>query len=284
MQRWFMFGLLAFALSAAGCTALPRDEGCAAAEPIGRFDPASDLLLAHFDIKTDVDDLHAAAALATMLSAKDFACVRAVPVAGTYGMQGGDYVEGATLFDLAFPEGWIDAHADREGAVETIAVEIVTTLRRGGDVWIMEAGQSDVSAAAVERAMMMEAELDYAGRVHLVQHSDWNQDMTSPDALEFVRREIDYVRIPDGNAVGNGSPGFNTSRGDLWALLEADPRVGGIWREARRLADASNGVGYDNPSVRAGGIDFSDVSEAAYIFGYEALSDTEAFIATFVTE
>ena len=37
-----------------------------------RFNPNKDLLLAHFDCKTDVDDLHSVAALITLLSQPDF--------------------------------------------------------------------------------------------------------------------------------------------------------------------------------------------------------------------
>ena len=68
----------------------------AAVEPgaskAGRFNLEKDLLLAQFDCKTDVDDLHSVAALVTLLSDSQFSSIRYHAVAGTYGIQNGLYV------------------------------------------------------------------------------------------------------------------------------------------------------------------------------------------------
>jgi len=53
---------------------------------LGQFNKGKDLYLAHFDLKTDIDDAHAAAAVATMLADKRFTGVSYHAVAGTYGM------------------------------------------------------------------------------------------------------------------------------------------------------------------------------------------------------
>jgi len=79
---------------------------------MGRFDVQRDLYLAHFDLKTDVDDVHSAAAVATMLADPRFAEVRYHAVAGAYGTQEGLYVPANEVFDRAFGEHWSDAHAD----------------------------------------------------------------------------------------------------------------------------------------------------------------------------
>jgi hypothetical protein len=52
-----------------------------------RFDVQKDLLLAQFDCKTDVDDLHSAAALVTLLSNPKYSKIKFHAVAGTYGIQ-----------------------------------------------------------------------------------------------------------------------------------------------------------------------------------------------------
>ena len=260
------------------------EKQCAEAVPIGRFDPATDFYIANFDIKTDVDDLHSVAALATMLAAPRYGCVDYVAVHGAYGEQGGDFIPAAGLFDLAFDGNWLDAHGARAETVAALGNHIVGTLAAGGDVWIQEAGQSDISAAAVRMAQTVAPGLDYAARVHLVQHSDWNEQSTTDADLAFVQATVDYIRIPDGNGVGNGSPGFKTSEGGAWEALTSDPDTGPVWTAARRLADQENPEpGYVNDAVAAGGLDFSDTAEATYIFGHEDMLDTNDFVRIFVT-
>ncbi|HEY5918605.1 MAG TPA: hypothetical protein VIU13_14410, partial [Chryseolinea sp.] len=72
----------------------------------GRFNVEADLLLAQFDCKTDVDDLHSAAGLSTLLSNSDFSKIKYHAVAGTYGTQEGLYVPPNELFQLAFGNSW----------------------------------------------------------------------------------------------------------------------------------------------------------------------------------
>ncbi|MEL6857122.1 MAG: hypothetical protein AAFO74_01970 [Pseudomonadota bacterium] len=272
--------------------AMANDADCAASETIGRFDPATDLFIAQFDIKTDTDDLHSAAAVATMLAHPRFACVDYLAVSGTYGMQGGSYVDPDTLFEKAFGDRWIEAHNNRDTATQTLAARIAPVIANGGHVWIMEAGQSDVSAATIAALPDGLRPPEIKARVHIVQHSDWNERVTSPEALERVKREVDYIKIADGNAVGNGTPGFNTDDRSAWPALLSAASVGAIWQQAQALALKYNGSGhddqsiavggYDNQAIGAGGLDFSDTSEAAYIFGYDAIYDVDAFVAAFV--
>lgn len=270
----------------------PKTDACQSPEKIGRFDPASDLFLAQFDIKTDTDDLHSAAAVATVLASPGFECVTYRAVSGTYGTQGGTYVDPGTIFADAFGESWVDAHGDRDAAVARLAGDVGETLKAGGHVWIMEGGQSDVSAATL-RAVLREDPNAPLKHVHLVQHSDWNERVTSEAALSFVKVRTDYVKIPDGNAAGNGTPGFRTENGVAWPALLSASKVGPIWTAVQHSARAHNGSGfddatiaaggYDNKAIGAGGLDFSDTSEAMWIFGYESLRDEKAFVETFVT-
>ena len=264
---------------------------CTGAEKIGRFDPTKDLFLAHFDIKTDTDDLHSAAAVATMLAHPRFACVDYLAVSGTYGTQGGNYVDPENLFAVAFGENWIEAHNRQDAAAQELATLAAPVLARGGHVWIMEGGQSDVSAKTLRQLMTMTDAADFASRYHVVQHSDWNERVTTPEDLAFLKATADYIKITDGNTVGNGTPGFQTADASAWDALIYAEVTGEVWAQAREIALRRNGSGYDdetiaaggynNQAIGAGGLDFSDASEMAYIFGYEHLADVDAFVDTF---
>ena len=294
---WFALG---FVLSACA-TPVPSSEDaavsadtdtCASAEMIGRFNPQKDLFLAQFDIKTDTDDLHSAAAVATMLAHPGFACVSYAAVSGTYGMQGGAYVDPETLFENAFGDNWVDAHNRKVAAASELAARAGPVLANGGHVWIMEGGQSDVSAETLRQILAASAAAEMASRFHVVQHSDWNEQVTTPEDLAFVQQTADYIKIADGNVVGNGTPGFQTSDVTAWAALLAAEGVGAVWQQTKDLALRHNGSGrtaediaiggYNNQAIGAGGLDFSDASEMAYIFGYESLADVDAFVETFV--
>ncbi|MCK0129517.1 hypothetical protein [Erythrobacter sp. F6033] len=257
--------------------AAPSAPSCDDAPMIGKFDPNRDLLIANYDSKPDVDDLQSVAGLGTMLADPAFACVRFIATAGAYGTQDGEFIPASKLFDLAFGKNWVDAHADRDAAVARLTKEARATLEAGGNVWITEAGQSDVSAAFI-RGLPEEM----WGNVHLVQHSDWNESTTSEVDIYFVRRKVRYHRISDGNFAGNGTPSFNTNDGSHWPALLGDPVIGPIWKEAKRLSDLHNPTAaYVNPAVSAGGLDFSDTVEPAYVFGYEGMAGVGDFVERF---
>jgi hypothetical protein len=78
-----------------------------------------------------------------MLMHPAFLEVKYHAVAGTYGIQEGQYVPAIELFGLAFTGHWSNAHADRNKALDEVLTLVITTLKQGGDIWIAEAGQSD---------------------------------------------------------------------------------------------------------------------------------------------
>lgn len=279
-MRIFWSAILGSVL-ATGCSVAPSSKElsvCAEAPMIGLFDPSHDVFVGHFDSKPDVDDLHTIAAVGSLLKQDKFACVDAVAVAGAYGTQGGEYIHSPDLFDLAFRDKWLDGHNDREGTIEAQAELFIDTISDGGDVWIMIAGQADIAADALEIAVERAPDLPYKSKLHLIQHSDWNESVTAPHKLAFVQENADYQKIADGNARGNGTPGFTTSNGELWSRVLADPRIGQMWGEAKRLADEQNpSSAYVNPSVASGGFDFSDTSEMAHVFGLNVLDNVPLF-------
>lgn len=245
----------------------------------GRFNIEKDLLLVQFDCKTDVDDLHSVAALATLLSDSKFSKIHYHAVAGTYGIQEGLYVPPNALFQLAFGDNWTDAHENFNEAVEKVKVIIKTTLANQGDIWIADAGQSDFTAGLIKSIQSDLPEIVVSERIHVVQHSEWNEEVTAPVNLQFVKGNADYHKIPDGNVVGNGTPGYRSPDYTQWKNKITDLSLVDIWQLAIDLSNKYNGKEgrYKNEAISAGGLDFSDLSEVCWILGLQDIKDTEHF-------
>lgn len=260
---------------------------CASEAPtpgmIGNFNPESDLFLPQFDSKTDVDDIHSVAAVTTVLSDARLSGVRYHAVAGAYGIQDGLYVPANELFEAAFGNHWSDAHTDFEQALSEVTQLAANTLENGGSVWIAEAGQSDFSAALVKSVKTALPEINVKDRIHVVQHSEWNESVTSPEALAYVKEHATYHKIPDGNAVGNGTPGFRVGDPVNWQQHITNPSLVSIWEMAIEIANRYNGVEgrYLNEDIASGGLDFSDTSETCYIFDFMEIENATQFFETF---
>lgn len=250
---------------------------------LGRFHLDTDLFLAHFDSKTDVDDIHSVAAVATMLADPRFSEVRYHAVAGAYGIQEGLYVPANELFELAFGRNWSDAHNDYEQALSEVTELVSVTLKRGGTVWIADAGQSDFSTDIVKQVVATLPEINPKERIHIVQHSEWNEKVTTPKKLAYVKSNAAYHKIPNGNGVGNGTPGFRTDNPVDWRQYITEPRKIEIWEMAIAIANHYNAKDgrYNNTAIGGGGMDFSDVSETCWIFGFNHLENTESFFEEF---
>lgn len=243
------------------------------------FDSKKDLLLAQFDCKTDVDDLHTVAAFYTILRNPRFSAIKYHAVAGTYGIQEGLYVPANELFKAAFGKNWSDAHSDPGKALSKVYSIVAKTLKRNGDIWIAEAGQSDFTSALIRKIQAEMPVLNTSLRIHVVQHSNWNEEVTSPDKLAFVKSNSDYHKIPDGNTKGNGSPGFRNPDLRDWDSRIKDDAAKEIWRMAVDIANRYNGKEgrYNNEAVAAGGLDFSDLSETCHILGTGDIEDGAEF-------
>ncbi len=245
----------------------------------GRFNIEKDLLLVQFDCKTDVDDLHTVAAFTTLVSRQAYSKINYHAVAGTYGTQEGLYVPPNDLFQLAFGDNWTDAHNNMQGGVEKVKPRVIKTLVAGGDVWIADAGQSDFSAELVKAIQKDLPEIETSKRIHVVQHAEWNEEVTTPEKLDFVKQNTEYIKIPDGNGVGNGTPGFRSAEFTQWDKVITDPELTKVWQLAIDLANKYNGKEgrYYNEAIAAGGLDFSDLSEVCWILGLQDIKDVEHF-------
>ncbi len=247
------------------------------------FNIEKDLLLVQFDCKTDVDDLHTVAAFRTLVSHQPYSKINYHAVAGTYGMQEGLYVPPNDLFQLAFGDNWTDAHNNMKEAVEKVKSLVIKTLVQGGNVWIADAGQSDFSAELVNAVQQDLPNIETLKRINVVQHAEWNEEVTTPEKLDFVKRNTDYIKIPDGNGVGNGTPGFRDPEFTNWEDKITDPELTEIWQLAVDLANKYNGREgrYNNEAILAGGLDFSDLSEVCWILGLQDIKDVEHFFNLF---
>ncbi|MFD1293336.1 hypothetical protein ACFQ5N_05760 [Lutibacter holmesii] len=244
-----------------------------------KFDVKKDLLLVQLDCKTDVDDLHTAAALATQMYSSTFSSVNYHVVTGTYGDQKGLYVPPNNLLKLAFKNNWTDAHENEEKALEQVMMIVKKILDNQGDVWVAEAGQSNFTAKLIKTIQAQIPEINTVQHIHVVQHSGWNEDMTTPQELQYVKSNADYQKIPDGNAVGNGTPGFRDSEFVNWKEKIKDSKLLEIWELAIDLSNQYNGKDerYMNAAVSSGGLDFSDLSEVCWILSQEDIKNVEQF-------
>lgn len=271
-----IFIFIAITIISLSCKSINTDSKTTTSKT---FNKEKDLLLAQFDCKTDVDDLHSVAAFITLMSDANFSKINYHAVAGTYGIQEGLYVPPNDLFQLAFGDNWTDAHTNSETAIERVKEKIKITLGNHGDIWIADAGQSDFTAQLIKAVQADLPEINLKQRIHVVQHSDWNEEVTSPESLKFVMKNADYQKIPDGNAVGNGTPGFRSPEYTLWKDKITNPKLIEIWQLALDLSNKYNGKEgrYNNEAIMAGGLDFSDLSEVCWILGIQDIKDTEQF-------
>ena len=226
------------------------------------FDPDRDLISLHYDHAPDKDDGHSAAADRTILETifgLEWIKAHTVAVSGAYGTNadrfdtGSDAVMDATWNDAG---GWLAAHDNREKAIEQLTARWVATLKAGADVWVKEGGQSDITADVIRNIKVALPDVDTRQRVHVVQHSTWNENHTGRDALAYTKKESHYVRIKDANAF------LNVKGGD--AAFEkaalAHPVFGKAWKAA---------FDYYKPSHR---LDYSDTGELMQILDLGRIS------------
>ncbi len=244
------------------------------------FDNSTDILIAQFDSKPDPDDIHSQAALGCMLHHPDFAEVNYYAVAGAIGEQNGPFIDSDDLFDLAFGnENWTDADDDYWASVAAIKNKVVPILQNGGKVWVQEAGQSDITAEWLFQVLDEVPEETVKNNVIVVQHSNWNEDQSTDNLLDYVKDKASYYEIDDGNA------GINQAWGDRgpWdtpqyrsqntsfltnALNSPNQKANDMWNLAIQHIEAVYPGGFDEPWswITGGGLDYSDCVENWWIF------------------
>ena len=250
---------------------LPADVYADDTEP--SFDPDKDLLSLHYDHAPDKDDGHSAAADRTILETmfgKDWIKDHVLAVSGTYGENAktfnpkSDHVMDVTWNDSI---GWIVGHKRHDKAAQEILKRWVKTLEDGGDVWVKEGGQSDLTADVIKLIKKAKPDLDTTKRIHVVQHSNWNEDKTTDEDLAYAKQETNYIRIKDANRFLNikgGNKAFEQA-------AAAHPVFGDAWQAAFE---------YYSPRKR---LDFSDTGELMRILELGEIG-IDAFREKYLTE
>lgn len=236
----------------------------AESKPI-KFNPDKDLISLHYDHAPDKDDGHSAAADRTVLESiygKKWIMEHCVAVSGTYGKNAKTFnPKSDKVMDAVWKDsiGWLAAHTDKEQVIKSLTKRWSTILQAGGDIWVKEGGQSDITAAVVAVLKKEMPELDSTKRIHVVQHSKWNENKTTHDALTYTKKETDYIKIPDANSylnVKGGDKGFEEA-----ALNHSV--FGESWKAAFE---------YYSPKQR---LDYSDTGELFHILSFGEVSVDE---------
>ncbi|ADE53149.1 carbohydrate-binding domain-containing protein [Coraliomargarita akajimensis] len=184
--------------------------------PVVNFDKSKDLFIAQFDSKPDPDDIHAIAAIGSMLAHPDLHGVDFYGVQGTVGMQGYnnpnmEFIPAPGLMTLAFgaqnvrwtqagkgkgntfpnnanfpagssfPNNMYGQNDNWVPSVNRVRDKAKTALDRGGKVYVMEAGNSDFTHDWVQSLINTTAYTvnDTKTRIVVVQHSNWNENNTT---------------------------------------------------------------------------------------------------------
>ena len=260
------------------------------------FNVDKDLLLAQFDSKPDPDDIHAQAALGSMMQHPDLKGVKTYAVSGAIGEQGGLFLDSRKLFNAIFGKNWTAANEDWNQAVEDIVKEVLDILEDGGKVWVQEAGQSNITADWVAEILKTVPAETVKNNIIVVQHSKWNEDQATDADLAFVKEKTSYFSIDDGNALpteewGDRGP-YTTpcyrNKDANWIIMAKNaPRkkIRNLWILADEVIDTNFPDGFKEEwsYFSTDGVDYSDCCENWWILNLGEKADThEKFWARYL--
>jgi hypothetical protein len=249
--------LLLFSMTLSLAVSLANAQDASPPEQALAFDREHDLISLHYDHAPDKDDGHSAAADRTILETRfgtDWIKKHVITVSGAYGTNKNSFnPKSDAVMSAAWDScgGWLSADRNWDATVEELTRKWSATIKAGGAVWIKEGGQSDITADVVRKIQQQLEAAETKKQIHLVQHSRWNEEKTTKQALKFVKQNTDYIKISDANRY------LNVKGGDAgFAHAARDHSVfGGVWQAA---------FDYYDPNVR---LDFSDTGELLHILG-----------------
>lgn len=237
--------------------------------PVGNssFDPQRDLVALHFDHAPDRDDGHAAVAA---LMVRDRLQLNVHVVAGTYGVYNRDRYDSASepLMSAVWGSEWHNAHSNRGGSVSAAVNRWTSVLAAGGDIWVAEGGPSDFTAAVVRTINANHPEFNTRQRIHVIQHSDWNEDHSLTADLDYSRANTRYVKIADGNDPNaTADLRFESHNNGSFVARAQASRYSSEWAVA---------FNYLSPGEK---LDFSDTVELLHIvgIGINSIADVNDF-------
>ncbi len=233
-----------------------------------------------------------------MMLHPDLKGVKVYAVSGAIGEQKGLFLDSRGLFDMIFGKRWSAANEDWDGAVEDIVGVVSPIIKKGGKVWVQEAGQSNITADWVRELLKSVDASKVKSNVIVVQHSNWNEKETASDDLAYVKRMTSYYSIDDGNALPSEdwgdrgvytTPAYRAKEAKWIALAKEskDKRVAKMWQLADEIIDSyfPDGFGHDWSYIHFDGVDYSDCCENWWILNIGERADShEKFWSRYVTK
>jgi len=196
-----------------------------------------DLISLHYDHAPDRDDGHATVAALAVVRSRGI-----IPhvVSGAYGAGNRTQYQpqAEQVMRQAWGSAWVNAHGNWQSAVNATASRWLNTLLNGGDIWIAEGGQSDFTSDVVRRIKTTNPGINTNNRIHVIQHSIWNEQMSDQGDLNYSRANTDYVKIDDGNGA-NATADLNQKSTSFVALARAS-QYGAAWNSAFQYLNPNN--------------------------------------------
>ena len=229
------------------------------------FNIDRDLVAIHFDHAPDRDDGHAAVAA---LMVRDKLGLNVQVVAGAYGVYNRDRYdpESERVMSAVWGSEWLNAHSNRAGSVNAAVNRWTSVLAAGGSVWVAEGGQSDFTASVVRIINRNHSEFDTTRLIHVIQHSDWNEDHALPEDLNYTRNNTRYIKIDDGNNPNATADfRFESHNNGAFVARAQSSSYSNQWAVA---------FDYLTPGEK---LDFSDTVELMHIVGLGEIRDVDEF-------
>ncbi len=217
-----------------------------------QFVQDQDLISLHYDHAPDRDDGHAT--VAALAVVRNLGIVPHV-VSGAHGTGNASQYqpEAEVVMRAAWGSAWEDANGNRQAAVNATSSRWLNTLLNGGDIWVAEGGQSDFTTAVVRSINSSNPGINTRTRIHVVQHSRFNESNSNQSDLRFSQANTDYILIDDGND-DNRTADLNM-RSDRFVQLARNSQFGSAWNAA---------FSYLDPNFK---LDFSDTVLLLHILG-----------------
>ncbi|MFW6296607.1 MAG: malectin domain-containing carbohydrate-binding protein [Halothece sp.] len=236
------------------------------------FDQGNDLLSLHYDHAPDKDDGHATVTGKVLV---DTYGVNHVVVGGAHGKNEDSYNPASeSVMDATWgANNWINAHNNRQLAIQELGEKWLTTIQNGGRVFVAEGGQADTSLGAAKYVLNNGGD---PSQIKIVQHSQWNIDQYGDGVLDaLIDLGVEHIKIDDGNR-SNNTADLNTTNSSVSNFV--DTALNSPWSSAWEAA-----FDYLPQSNK---LDFSDTVEALHILGVssEEVADPIDFANLFLDE
>ncbi len=230
-----------------------------------------DLISLHYDHAPDRDDGHATVAALAVVRTLG---IQPHVVSGAYGQRNRNQYQPAAepVMQETWGSDWLNAHANWQASVNATYTRWLATLSNGGDIWVAEGGQADFTADVVRLINSNNRSINTRARIHVVQHSTWNEEQANQSDLNYTRNNTNYVKIADGNG-SNATADLNQKSASFVTTARAS-QYAAAWNAAFR---------YLNPNNK---LDFSDTVELLHILeiGKDRIATVNDFGAEFLTQ